>query len=251
MTPELDDLHPLSADAPQECSDITAQVFQSLRFDASYRIPSYQTWIAKHGHAAAYRFHRRFLRHLDAQAPGRRWVLKCPDHVFALDTIKRVYPDACFVFVHRDPASVLASVVKLTEVLRRPFARMVNRTEIGEQVDAYWMDGASRMVAAARAGNGDILHLHYRDIVSAPMLAASQLYRHCGLELTQDARERMQTWLTRKPRNEGGQSRYKLSDFGLDAEMLRTRFSRYMDAFGVQPERRAEEAYGLPTTHAA
>ncbi len=251
LSPQLNDLHPLSADAPQECSDITAQVFQSLRFDATYRIPSYQSWIAAHGHAAAYRFHRRFLKHLDAQEPGRRWMLKCPDHVFALDTIRSIYPDAHFVFVHRDPARVLASVVKLNEVLRRPFARIVNRKEIGEEVGAYWSEGANRMVAAAKAGSGDILHLHYKQIVSAPMTAVSQLYRHCGLELAPDARQRMQAWLARTPRNEGGQNRYKLSDFGLDAETLRARFSRYMEAFEVQPERRAEESYPLRASHAA
>lgn len=251
MSPELNDLHPLTADAPQECSDITAQVFQSLRFDATYRIPSYQSWIAAYGHANAYRFHRRFLKHLDAQEPGRRWVLKCPDHVFALDAIRREYPDARFVFVHRDPARVLASVVKLNEVLRRPFARMVNRNEIGEQVAAFWSEGANRMVAAASAGPGDILHLHYKEIVSAPMSAVSQLYRHCGLELTQDARLRMQAWLACAPRNEGGQGRYRLADFGLDAGTLRERFARYMEAFGVQPELRGEERSPLQASHAA
>jgi hypothetical protein len=251
MSPELNDLHPLSADTPQECSDITAQVFQSLRFDATYHIPSYQSWIATHGHAAAYRFHRRFLQHLDAQEPGRRWVLKCPDHVFALDAIQRVYPDAHFVFVHRDPASVLASVVKLNEVLRRPFARTVDRKEIGEEVGAYWTDGASRMVAAAKADAGDILHLHYKEIVAAPMTAVARLYCHCGLELTQDARKRIESWLARMPRNEGGQSRYRLADFGLDADMLRARFARYMEAFEVQPELRADEAYPLQASSAA
>lgn len=65
LSPELKDLHPLSANTPQECTDITAQVFQSLRFDSTYRIPSYQDWLGHHGHHDAYRFHRRFLQHLD------------------------------------------------------------------------------------------------------------------------------------------------------------------------------------------
>lgn len=251
LTPELDDLHPLSADTPQECSDITAQVFQSLRFDAIYRIPSYQSWIAKHGHDAAYRFHRRFLAHLDAQMPGRHWVLKCPDHVFALDAIKLAYPDARLVFVHRDPVSVMASVVKLNEVLRRPFARKIDREEIGADVGAYWSDGASRMIAAAEAGSDDILHLHYRDIVSSPMTAVYRLYRHCGRALTDDARAHMLAWLAARPASEDRQSRYKLSDFGLDAVSLRARFARYMEAFDIQPERRGDASSTLTVSRAA
>ena len=53
------------------------------------------------------------------------WVLKCPDHIFALGALREVYPDANLVFVHRDPVAVLASVARLTEVLRRPFSRRV------------------------------------------------------------------------------------------------------------------------------
>jgi Sulfotransferase family len=235
LSPELKDLHPLSANTPQECTDITAQVFQSLRFDSTYRIPSYQDWLDHHGHHDAYRFHRRFLQHLDSQNPGRRWVLKSPDHVFALDAIKAVYPYAQIVFLHRDPLSVLASVAKLTEVLRRPFGRSVNRMEIGQQVSSSWLDGAGRMIAAS-AHDPSILHLHYRDVVSAPFDAVGTLYRHCGLELGDGARRRMQAWLNRSPQNGNGQSRYSLTEFGMDAGALRDRFGRYMDEFSVATE---------------
>ena len=49
-------------------------------------------WLDQAGHLPAYRFHRRFLQHLQHQAPGGRWVVKCPDHLFALDAIRAVYP---------------------------------------------------------------------------------------------------------------------------------------------------------------
>lgn len=233
ISPEIDDLHPLSADAPQECTDITAQVFQSLRFDSTYRVPSYQAWIRDYGHTAAYRFHRRFLAHLDAQDPGRRWVLKSPDHVFALDAIEEVYPDAQFVFLHRDPADVLASVLKLTEVLRRPFAHGIDREEIGEEVSAYWLEGAHRMLDAARAGKGNILHLRYDDLVRAPMDAVAGIYRHCGRVLCREARGRMGVWLEAQHRLPRRRRRYSLAEFGLDAAGLRMRFARYIADFGL------------------
>ncbi|HWU26659.1 MAG TPA: sulfotransferase [Rhizomicrobium sp.] len=232
LSPELYDLHPLAADAPQECTDITAQVFQSLRFDSTYRIPSYQRWLESHGHHGAYRFHKRFLQHLDAHTPGRRWVLKSPDHIFALDAVKGVYPDAKIVFLHRDPLSVLASVAKLTEVLRRPFTRRLDREEIGRQVSLSWIDGAERMIAA---GDG-ALHLHYKDVVAAPMDAVTRLYEYCGRSLSDDARTRMQEWLQRAPKGNARRRDYSFTLFGLDEGDLRRRFSHYMDVFGVAPE---------------
>lgn len=243
LAPELQDLHPIAAGAPQECTDITAQVFQSLRFDTMYRVPSYQSWLQKHGHLSAYIFHRRFLRHLGAQAPGRRWILKSPDHVFALSEIRTVYPDAQFVFVHRDPVSVLASVAKLTEVLRRPFARTIDRREIGRQVRASWIEGANRMIAAA-ASSKAILHLHYKQLVAAPIETAEALFRHCGLCVSAEAKERMSAWARRAPDGRKRRSPYDLATFGLDAADLRAQFAHYVEAFGVQPDREISDAAG-------
>jgi hypothetical protein len=239
LSPQLSGMHPLAADAPQECTDITAQVFQSLRFDTIYRIPMYRDWLDEYGHEYAYRFHRRFLQHLDAQHPGaQRWVLKSPDHVFALAALRKVYPDAHIVMLHRDPLSVLASVAKLTEILRRPFTRHLDPVQIGAEISARWAEGAERMVAT-RAADTNILHLHYSDLVSAPMDTIATLYRHCGMPLSAAAEMRMRAALRARPRGGYAVHAHRLESFGLDAGQLRERFARYMQTFDVRPAERA------------
>ena len=234
IAPELNALHPVAVDSPEECTDITAQVFQSLRFDAMYRVPSYNSWLERSGFLDAYRFHRRFLQHLDAQLPGRRWILKSPDHLFALEDIRKVYPDARLVLVHRDPVRVLASVAKLTEVLRRPFARSVDRIEIGREVSASWLDGARRM--RGLAGDDLALHLNYRQIVARPIDAVRAVYQHCDLVLTEEAERRMRSWLRTGTNVHRPWRSYKLAEFGLDAHLLRERFAPYTDTFGIEIE---------------
>jgi hypothetical protein len=234
VTPGLAALHPLSADTPQECTDITAHIFQSLRFDTTHHIPSYQKWLVSHGHHNAFRFHRRFLQHLGAQAPGRHWILKSPDHVFALDDIRAVYPDAKIVFLHRDPLSVVASCSKLTELLRRPFARNVDRAEVGQQVAARLVESTARMVEAA-SSTDSILHMKYRDVVLAPMAAVRKLYRHSGRELEADAEQKMRRWLARQKRRRPG--KYGMAEFGLDAGVLSERFAPYTKTFDIEMER--------------
>jgi hypothetical protein len=238
---ELNALHPVAADAPEECTDITAQVFRSGRFESLYRIPSYNTWLVRNGYLDAYRFHRRFLQHLDAQLPGRRWVLKSPDHVFALDDLRKVYPDARLVFLHRDPVRVLASVAKLTEVLHRPFARRVDRLEIGQQISSNWLTGAHTMCGFAASGDS-VLHLQYRQIVSAPLDAVRAVYRYAGLELTAEAEARMRRWLRSATHVSRPRRVYSLAEFGLDPQLLRERFVRYTDTFGIERERLEGEA---------
>jgi Sulfotransferase family len=235
IAPEFNTLHPVAVDAPEECTDITAHVFQSLRWDAMYRVPSYNSWLERSGFLDAYRFHRRFLQHLDAQLPGRRWILKSPDHLFALDDIRTVYPDARLVLVHRDPVRVLASVARLTEVLRRPFTRNIDRVEIGREVSASWIDGAQRMSGLSASGDA-VLHLHYRQIVSRPLDAVRAVYRHCGLALTEEAEGRMRSWLRTAANVSRPWRDYKLAEFGLDTHLLRERFARYTDTFNIEIE---------------
>jgi hypothetical protein len=230
MAPGVEGLHHLSADTPQECTDITAQVFQSSRFETTHRIPSYQDWIDRNGHHKAFAFHRRFLQHLDTQTPGRRWILKCPDHVFALDAIRTVYPDAEIIFLHRDPLSVVPSCVKLTERLRRPFTNHLDPMEIGQQVSTRLVQAADRMMnAAGRIPH--ILHLHYREVVANPLAAVRKFYRHCGLEFSEAAEERMTAFLDR-PRHLSAR-RFDFAEFGLDPDTLRDSFAAYVRYFGV------------------
>lgn len=235
FSPGVGRLHPLSADTPQECTDITAQVFQSLRFDTTHHIPSYQAWFERRGHLEAFRFHRRFLQHLDGQNTGRNWVLKSPDHVFSLNAIRAAYPDAKFIFMHRDPLSVVASCAKLTELLRKPFTRSLDRRALGREVADRLVESANRMTAAAQSQ--DILHLHFGNVIANPLGVVSRIYAHCGRELGPEAKRRMQEWL--EQRRGGRRHHYDLGEFGLSAGSLRERFARYMEYFAVRKEGRA------------
>ena len=248
LAPEFRGLHPLEATSPQECSEITAHVFRSLRFDSNYRIPSYRSWLESdpRGHVPAYRFHRRFLQHLQHQAgsePRPRWVLKCPDHLFALEAIRAVYPDAGLVFVHRDPVKVLLSVAHLTEVLRRPFSRELDPKQIGREETARWLEGMRRMIATGdEAGlNEPVCHVHYLDLVSDPVATVEQVYGHFGLALPTAAMHRMEQLVAGQPNGGYGAHAYRFEDHGLDAEAERNKFRDYMLRFGVVPEMRGRE----------
>lgn len=246
VAPGFRDVHPLTARMPQECTEITAQVFQSLRYDTTFRIPSYLAWQDQHGHSFAYRFHKRFLQHLQHQSgddpDAVQWVLKCPDHVFALDAIRRTYPDARIVFVHRDPLKVLPSVAKLTEILRQPFTRAQNKPEIGAQVTGRWHQGVEAMMQAADAGGAtsdsglSICHIQYRDLTADPLGTIQRMYHHFDMDLNADATAAIAQEMSRAERGGYGRNVYRFSDHGLDATRERRFFSSYMKRFAVSEE---------------
>jgi Sulfotransferase family len=239
LAPQFHHLHPVEADSPQECSEVTAHLFASLRFDTTYRIPSYRRWLDDAGHLDAYRFHKRFLQHLRHQAGGEgRLVLKCPDHIFALGAIRTVYPDADLVFVHRDPVAVLASVARLTEVLRRPFSRRIDRIDIGREDSERWLTAAELMIAAGD-GHGfarPIFHIHYADLVGDPVGTVAELYRHFGRVLDPAAAARIGRRVAAHPNGGYRGQRARLEDYGLDPAREHGRFAHYMNRFGIKPE---------------
>jgi hypothetical protein len=244
IAPELRSLHPFDADSPQECTEITAHTFASRRFDITHEIPSYRRWLAGVGHRDAYRFHRRFLQHLQHQTapegPAGRWVLKCPDHVFALDAIAEVYPDARIVFVHRDPLKVLASSCRLTEVLRRPFSRRVDRLRLGRQIADDWAAAARQLIQASERGSpfgsDRVLHIQYRALVSDPFGSVAAMYSHLGIPLDAAAAAAMRRLIAEQPRGGYGRNSYRFADYGLDPEREARRFRDYVQHFQIEPE---------------
>ena len=232
LSPDVEGLHPLAADTPQECTEITAHVFQSLRFDTTYWAPSYLSWLEDRGHDAAFAFHKRFLQHLQAQSGPRQWVLKCPDHVFTLEAILKTYPDARVVFVHRHPAAVLASVAKLTEALRAPFTRRLDKLAIGAEVSERWRQGAEKILSAETVLPPDrVLHLHYREVTSQPLAVLDRLYRYFDTPFDETARARIAGFVARRPRGGYEVNRYDPAEFGLEAAGVQERFESYIRTF--------------------
>jgi hypothetical protein len=245
VAPEFRALHPLEADSPQECSEITAHVFRSLRFDSNYHVPSYRDWLDATGHLEAYQFHKRFLQHLQHQGRPRgphgadqRWVLKCPDHVFCLDAIRAVYPDARMVFVHRDPLKVLLSVTRLTEVLRAPFSRRIDRAGIGRQEIRRYEQAAALMIEASRRDQfaEPILHIRHTDLIADPINTVASVYRHFGLAWTPDLAASIGAYTAGHPNGGYGQHAYRVEDHGLDPASERERFTGYMACFDISEE---------------
>jgi hypothetical protein len=238
LSPGIRSLHPIEADAPQECIEFTSHVFRSPRFDDVYRAPSYRAWLDASGYDEGYRFLARFLRHL--QGPGetpRRWILKSPEHVFSIDALSRVFPDAMLVLVHRDPGHVLVSAARLTELLRAPFTTAIDRREIGCKVADYWQDAMRRMVELADDPSfplrSRLAHVQYRSLVADPVGTIARIYDAFGLELSREARAAMAAKVARVPNGGYGANRYHPEEFGIDPDRERERASVYTKRFGV------------------
>jgi Sulfotransferase family len=238
LMPDFRTVHLIDARLPQECIAITSHDFRSYTFETMYYVPTYRAWHDLQDKRPEYEYHRRFLQHLQWRAPGKRWVLKAPDHLIALEGLLQVYPDAGIIMTHRDPLKVLPSCASFTEVLRRAFSDHVDKASIAQEVRQRWEEGAGLAVKYRQMPGlqKQFFDVRYPDLVREPLSVVQRLYEHFDLELTPAAGRAMQQFLQAHPKNKDGVHRYSLEEFRLDPTEERRRFQFYLDYFGLEPE---------------
>jgi hypothetical protein len=239
LIPGFTSFHSLGARLGQECVRITAGDFRSMIFPAQYRVPTYDRWLLHEADfAPAYRWHRRYLQHLQSRHPAEQWLLKSPAHLWHLDALAVEYPDAFIVQTHRDPLKVIASVSALAANLR---GMASDETSVAEAAGEYADDiflGLDRGITARDRGTfppEQVVDVQFAAFCADPLATISQIYTALGRELTADAQERMEIFLAGNP-GDGGGDRYRFADTGLDAAELRERSARYQERFGVASE---------------
>lgn len=241
LEPELQSAYPLHAESPQECGEILGYVFESLRFDTLYDVPSYLRWMDSRSHEEAYTFHRHFLQHLQYHRRTERWILKCPDHVFCYDDIFRVYPDARVIITHRDPAKVIPSVAALTMILQGLFSHRAEAERVANRVFERWVFGSRCIIDLAEsehAAQGQVLHVFYNELTSEPIRTLERIYAFLQTPFTSASSARIKKYLLKSKAGAYPVNRYsKQFEALLPAGLIRDRFQGYCSYFSIDTGR--------------
>ena len=139
--PEFMEVHYVAADQVEECWQLLRQSMRSVSFECLAHLPGYSAWLRAADWTAAYRRHRRNLQLIGLNDPGRRWVLKNPSHLFALDALLAVYPDALVIQTHRDPRAAIASVCSLAAQASDGWSESFRGPVIGRDQLELWASG--------------------------------------------------------------------------------------------------------------
>jgi hypothetical protein len=200
---------------------------RSISFESLAHLPTYSAWLAGQDWTPTYARHRKLLQLIGLPDAGRRWVLKNPSHLFALDALLAVYPDALVVQTHREPRTSIASVCSLAAASSRGWSTTFTGTVIGEDQLELWARGLELFNRErARHDPAQFIDVAYDDFVADPVGTAEGVYRHFGLPLTEDASAAMRTLHAES--QHGGRRpahRYTLADAGLTAEQVDDRFA--------------------------
>jgi hypothetical protein len=237
----IDAMHLTDVDGPQECLAILDQTFVNPGLLWTRSAGSYLTFLLESADLrAAYEHHQRVLRLLQWGAEPRRWALKWPCHLLALEAIRDVYPDACFVVTHRDPVQALASNCSLAHMLRSSADPAADPRQTGRDMLELVRTHVDRLLDfdRARGGAGDelVVHVDYYQLVEDPAAVMPAVFDSIGIEWTEAVGERIRSWRTANPQGKRGVHRYTLSEYGLESGEVADAFSAYTRRFDIPSE---------------
>jgi len=227
--PEFMGVHFMAADQVEECWQLLRQSMRSVSYECLAHLPGYSAWLRGQDWAGAYRRHRRNLQLIGLPDAGRRWVLKNPSHLFALDALLEVYPDALVIQTHRAPETAIASACSLAAAATEGWSAAFRGARIGQDQLKLWASGLDRFLAArGRHDPARFLDVDYDQLVADPVGTAEAAYARLGLPLSGAAADAMRAL---RPGGGAPAHRYALADFGLSTGQVRERFAAYLAAF--------------------
>jgi len=230
IAPDFRRIHEIGGRRPQECLPIMSQAFRSIQFYTTHHVPTYQAWLDQADLVPAYAYHRRMLQHFQAFGPEGTWLLKAPAHLFGIEALFEVYPDARIIQTHRDPIPVIGSIASHCVSLRQAFSETLDLESIGTSWCKLWSMGLQQLLHFRRDHpelETRFMDLSYAELTRDPHAAVKKIHDHFGLPLKQETSDGVRDYLATHPKGRNGPHQYRLEDFGLDTKQVADHFGEY------------------------
>ncbi|WP_293310291.1 sulfotransferase [Mycolicibacterium sp.] len=224
--PDYTGLHYMTADEVEECWQLLRQSVHSVSYETLAHVPTYSQWLARQDWIKPYRRHRKNLQLIGLNEPEKRWVLKNPSHLFALDALFDTYPDALVIQCHRPAETILASMCSLAQHTTQGWSNSFTGATIGADALETWSRGLERFNAVRATKNpAQFYDCDYFDLIRDPLGTVANIYSHFGIALTDEARAAIaRTDEESKQGPRAPKHTYALSDYGLTEDQVKEAF---------------------------
>jgi len=225
--PDYTGLHFMAAYELEECWQLLRQSLHSVSYETLAHLPGYSQWLAHQDWTPSYQRHRKNLQLIGLNDPGKRWVLKNPSHLFALDALMATYPDALVIQTHRPVETIMASMCSLAQHTADGWSTTYVGAQIGADSMETWSRGLERFnTARAKYDSAQFYDVNYKDLIADPLGTVADIYQHFDLTLTDEARKAMEdSHAESQTGARAPKHTYSLADYGLTVETVKERFA--------------------------
>lgn len=241
LTPELIGLHEFTARLPQEDGNLLGLAFRHIGwFNVMAQVGQYNEYMMQADMSCAYRYMKRVLKLLGCKNPRRQWVLKDPTHLEMIPTVLKVFPDAGFIWTHRDPSRAVTSTIGLIGTMLwsrtdHPFKGASMDNYMDPAIFARQFDVVIDQLESGEIPKERVFHLLYRDLVNDPIGTADAIHAHFGMAFPAESRAAIAAYVQQNPRESRPGHVYS-AESRAEVERMRPVFRRYQDYFGVPDE---------------
>jgi hypothetical protein len=188
-------------------------------------------------------FYRRLkLKH------GKRMVMKTPANAARLKVLTKLFPDARFVYIARNPLDVFPSTVKLWRALYSTQG-LHNPPYLDAWLDDYVLDMFQRLTVAFEEDRhlipeDRLVEIRYEELVEDPIAAMRSIYERLGIGGFDEAEGPMRAILTDR-------SDHRVSSYRLPkpiAKRIAERLKPFIDRYGYRDAVEATLAAPSPKT---
>jgi len=234
VAPEMPIVHDTRPDSKEECWYLFVNSFAVMNMDLASGLSRFGDWLMQRDMSTTYREYRETLQMMAHWKPTRQYVLKCPEHLWFLDTLLETFPDACIVWTHRDPATCVASYSSMISLTRRAWFGRIYAGHIGLHIADRFREGIDRALAVReQLGPERFFDVNFTDLVKDPVSKVRDIRAHFDLPHSEDSERAMRDWMDRPRTDRPGKHIYSPAQWGLEASVVRERYADYIERFGV------------------
>lgn len=226
-------MHFVDADTPEECVLLHALAFTGVQLGFEIMLEPYASWIRTQDLRPMYAYQKRLMQMLNWRQPGQQWVLKAPAHMWGIDAIVDVFPDARFVWCHRSPEPVTASINSMNQQVMAMYAgdcQHIDPAVMGHAVmDWYAESLESGLSQRAQLPESLFVDCSQRECAEQPMALVNRIHDAFGMPFSDTSKDALQAHIDANPKGKHGRHEYDLSQFGLTDAAVRERFAFYLN----------------------
>jgi len=235
VAPEQRQIHEIRPDTPEECWPLFSNSFAVLNYDLLSMFADYGRWLLDYDMTGPYRFYRDTLKVLARDRPHDRFLLKCPEHLWFIDALLEVFPDARIIWTHRDPVASVASYCSLISLGQRMLYGRIDPQQLGAHIQDRFRTGVTRAMAARdRSGKPDQFYdVDFMDLVRDPAGVVRQVKDWADMPHDTASEDRVQSYLTTDRGDKKGAHKYRADVYGLKPQEIHRQYADYIERFQI------------------
>ena len=247
-------IHELRANYPDECCHIFERCFASRHIPIMGQcMQEYNEWflnLTSHQIDNIYSLYKSELQNLtynkrnyevDKHDGHIQWFLKDETHMYFLENLLKMFPDARIINLHRDPVQVLGSTISGFHTIMKVYYKEedIDGAKLArnclEQMcvcKERLLNVRSRVTELTGREESDVfIDIKFEDLCLNPKSIVMDMYSKIGKNCTDTHLLEMITYLMNNPRHKHGVHKYNISEFGIDVREVRDRFQDYISLF--------------------